>query len=113
LSSIAHEWFGDENKWSLIARENPQVDPNRLKIGQKLRMPAKNATAPSVKEEVADRESTYTVRSGDTLSKIARDYYGDISKWKAIYDANKSAIGSDPANLKPGMKLKLPSKSAS
>lgn len=115
MSSIAADWFGDANKWSLIAKENPTVDPAKLAVGQKLRLPSKDAKpAPvpaTVKEQTGGSSATaYTVRSGDTLAKIAREYYGDVSKWKLIYDANKSVIGSDPAALKPGMKLKLPPK---
>ena len=118
MSSIAEDWFGDPNKWSLIAKENPNIDPARLSVGQKLRLPSKDAkpatTATVVKEPTPSSPSgasTYTVRSGDTLAKIAREQLGDVAKWKAIYDANKRAIGSDPAALKPGMKLKLPPKS--
>lgn len=110
MSSIAEDWFGDASKWSMIAKENPVADPNRLSVGQKLRLPSKDAKPATVKEQAAPDtdQPHYTVRSGDTLSKIAREYYGDVAKWKAIYDANKSVIGSDPANLKAGMKIKLP-----
>lgn len=110
MSSIAESWFGDPNKWSLIARENPLVDPNRLAIGDKLRLPPKDAK-PAPVEKVVKNDATFTVRSGDTLAKIAREYFGDVAKWKAIYDANRSVIGDDPAALKPGMKLKMPPKS--
>lgn len=112
MSSIAEEWFGDKNKWSMIAKENPLVDPSTLHIGQKLRLPPKDAQPTKVKEQVAasgaSGPGTYVVRSGDTLAKIAREVYDDVSKWKTIYDANKSVIGDDPASLKAGMKLKIP-----
>lgn len=36
----------------------------------------------------------YTVKSGDCLWNIAKKYYGDGSKWKTIYNANKSTIES-------------------
>jgi len=107
-SSIAEAWFGDRNKWTLISKANPLVDFKRLQIGQKLRLPAKDAPVESIKEQVAADKTSYTVRPGDTLAKIARELYNDVSKWELIYDANKSTIGSDPADLKPGMKLKLP-----
>ncbi len=110
MTSIATEWFGDANKWSLIAKENPLADPNRLVIGQKLRLPSKDAKPAPVKEQAAANDSTFTVRSGDTLAKIAREYFGDVAKWTVIYDANRAVIGSDPAALKVGMKLKMPPK---
>lgn len=107
-SSIAEAWFGDKNKWTLISKANPLVDFRKLQIGQKLRLPAKDAPVESIKEQVAADKTSYTVRPGDTLAKIARELYNDVSKWELIYDANKATIGSDPADLKPGMKLKLP-----
>lgn len=108
MSSIAEDWFGDRNKWSLIAKENPLVDPSTLRIGQKLHLPPKDAQPAKVKEQVVPDKNTYIVRSGDTLAKIARELFNDVSKWEAIYNANKSVIGNDPANLKAGMKLTIP-----
>ena len=50
---------------------------------------------------------TYTVKSGDNLSKIAKKYPG--LSWKDIYEANKDQI-KDPDLIQPGWKLKIPSK---
>jgi len=52
---------------------------------------------------------SYTVVSGDTLSKIARNHYGDGAKWHQIYEANKATIGSDPDHIEVGQVLTLPS----
>ncbi|MGI4833112.1 MAG: LysM peptidoglycan-binding domain-containing protein [Janthinobacterium lividum] len=52
---------------------------------------------------------TYTVASGDTLSKIARDHYGDGAKWHQLYEANKAIIGSNPDHIEVGQVLTLPS----
>ncbi len=49
----------------------------------------------------------YTVQKGDTLSGIARKFYGDEAFWKKIQTANTHLIES-PENLQPGMKLMLP-----
>lgn len=51
---------------------------------------------------------TYTVVSGDSLSKIARNHYGDGMKWKQIYEANKAIIGADPDKIEIGQVLTLP-----
>jgi nucleoid-associated protein YgaU len=48
---------------------------------------------------------THTVRSGETLQKIAKQYYGGFSKWRWIADANR---GVDPSRLRLGQKLKIP-----
>jgi len=53
------------------------------------------------------RGENYTVKSGDTLSKIAKHYYDDASQWKRIYDVNRETI-SDPDLIRPGMKLYIP-----
>jgi len=51
---------------------------------------------------------TYTVVSGDSLSKIAKNHYGDANKWHQIYDANKGTIGSNPDKIEVGQVLQLP-----
>lgn len=50
---------------------------------------------------------TYTVKAGDTLSKIAKDVYGDASQWKKIHAANADLI-SNPDMIQPGWTLNLP-----
>ena len=50
---------------------------------------------------------TYTVKAGDTLSKIAKDTYGDASQWKKIQAANADLI-RDPDKIQQGWTLKLP-----
>lgn len=51
--------------------------------------------------------STYTVVSGDSLSQIAKRHYGDASKWKAIFEANRDLI-TNPDLIHPGQVLTLP-----
>ncbi len=50
---------------------------------------------------------TYTVKSGDTLSKIAKAHYGDASKYPKIFDANRKIL-SDPDLIQPGQVLTIP-----
>jgi len=50
---------------------------------------------------------TYTVQSGDTLSKIAKEHYGNASNYTKIFDANKDQL-TDPDKIKPGQVLKIP-----
>lgn len=50
---------------------------------------------------------TYTVKSGDSLSKIAKAQYGDASQWKRIYEANRDKI-SNPDLIHPGQEFTIP-----
>ena len=50
---------------------------------------------------------SYTVKSGDTLSKIAKQMYGDASEWKKIHAANKAQI-PNPDLIHPGDELTIP-----
>lgn len=67
-------------------------------------------------EQVDDRISVpqaqsasrfYTVKSGDTLSKIAKEQYGDASKYQAIFEANRPML-KDPDRIYPGQSLRIP-----
>ncbi len=51
---------------------------------------------------------SYTVKSGDTLMKIAREVYGSASHYKHILNANKDQLGEDGNKLRIGQVLRLP-----
>ncbi len=57
------------------------------------------AGAPSAK--------TYTVKSGDTLSKIAKEHLGNANAYMQIFEANRDQL-TNPDQIKPGQVLKLP-----
>jgi len=46
--------------------------------------------------------------SGDSLSKIAKHFYGDANKWRRIFEANQDIL-KDPDLIYPGQTLKIPS----
>ena len=66
-----------------------------------------SSTAPSAPGSDAGEE-TYTVKKGDSLSKIAKRVYGDAQQWRRIYEANRALIGDNPDLIHPGQALKLP-----
>jgi nucleoid-associated protein YgaU len=51
--------------------------------------------------------TTYTVKAGDNLSKIAKHFYGDPGKWKKIHAANADKI-PNPDLIHPGLQLTIP-----
>jgi nucleoid-associated protein YgaU len=53
------------------------------------------------------KAQTYTVQKGDSLSKIAKETYGDASKWRALFEANKDSI-KNPDLIYPGQVLTIP-----
>lgn len=55
----------------------------------------------------AANEQTYTVKKGDSLSKIAKRVYGDAQQWRKIHEANRDSI-ENPDLIYPGQVLKLP-----
>lgn len=50
---------------------------------------------------------TYTVSSGDSLSKIAKKFYNDGNQWPRIFDANRDIL-SNPDRISPGQHLRIP-----
>lgn len=93
-----------------IIDANPGVDPKRLQIGQKIKIPpppaasAANTGTPGAATQTANGEQIYTVVSGDTLTLIARKTGSTV---KAIRSANNLTTDS----IKVGQKLKIPKSS--
>jgi nucleoid-associated protein YgaU len=50
----------------------------------------------------------HVVKKNESLSLIAKQYYGDVKKWKKIYEANKQVVGANPDLIQPGMELVIP-----
>lgn len=74
--------------------------------------PATDAAHPAVPPALLGGDATETrhvVREGETLASIARHAYGDATRWKLLFDANRHVIGDNPAGLAPGLVLLVPS----
>jgi ABC-type amino acid transport substrate-binding protein len=105
-AALYEKWFGDEiPPYPLGAPDAEATDTARAE-------PAVNSAPADVRASGGPGEmvDTYVVQSGDTLSKIARKYYGDAwaTSWQRIYAANRDVIGEDPSRLKVGMTLGIP-----
>lgn len=57
--------------------------------------------------EEAEKAQFYTVLSGDTLGKIAKNYYGNAMKYPVIFEANKPML-NHPDKIYPGQVLRIP-----
>ncbi len=72
--------------------------------------PAPPRTPPAPTQTTAPRPAgtrRHTVQAGDTLSKLAQQYYGNRAKWRDIYAANRNVMKSE-TDLKIGQELKIP-----
>jgi nucleoid-associated protein YgaU len=49
----------------------------------------------------------YTVKSGDSLSKISREFYGNAGDYMKIFEANRDKL-DDPNKIQPGQELVIP-----
>ena len=66
---------------------------------------ANDLTAPVEPEE--PEPHYYEIVSGDTLGKIAKNFYGDASQYVKIFEANRNVI-EDPDKIYPGQKIVIP-----
>ena len=62
----------------------------------------------NVDPSLAPKEQVYTVAAGDSLSKIAKQFYGNANEYMKIFNANRDKL-NDPNAIKPGQQLVIPS----
>ena len=65
------------------------------------------AGQPAAQEAGAYQPRYYTIQSGDTLSGIAKEHYGDANRWNALFEANREVI-KDPDKIYPGQRIRIP-----
>jgi LysM repeat protein len=91
--------------WDQVKLVNPSLDDLTLELsvaqGQ-----AAAATAQSEQQSQAANQS-YTVKSGDTLSKISRHFYGNANEYMRIFYANRDKL-HDPDKIQVGQELVIP-----
>lgn len=66
-----------------------------------------SASVDTTAEKTGGGERTYTVERGDTLSHIAKQFYGKAGEWNTIFEANRDQL-DDPDLIKPGQVLRIP-----
>jgi nucleoid-associated protein YgaU len=73
------------------------VDPNTSDLTLNL----------TIDPSLAPKQQTYTVAAGDSLSKIAKHFYGNANDYTKIFEANRDKL-SDPNAIKVGQELLIP-----
>jgi nucleoid-associated protein YgaU len=84
--------------WTEIKRVNPAADD----ISADFPVDSNLKTTSNVTSM-----KTYTVKAGDTLSKISKQFYGNANDYMKIFNANRDKL-SDPDKIQPGQELKIP-----
>ncbi|HKA35090.1 MAG TPA: ABC transporter substrate-binding protein [Candidatus Binatia bacterium] len=87
--------------------KTPPADKSAAAADKSSASPAKAAAAGAAEPSGALPQE-YTVKAGDTLSKIAGQFYGSMQKWQKIYQANADAV-KNPDYIFIGQKLTIPS----
>jgi nucleoid-associated protein YgaU len=105
-----------DNKLFLKGTAKTKADSNR--IWDQIKLVDKNYSQDLMAEITYDTEApaatpaaqaakTYTVKAGDTLSKIAKQYYGNANSYMKIFEANKGLL-KDPDKIQVGQVLTIP-----
>ena len=103
----------NEKMPSVDTKANPVTMEENIKpIAKTVRaMPEKSQapviTASKLSKPAGQSDQQYTVRTGDTLSKLAERFYNSTSKWEKIFEANKDTV-KNPNYIYIGMKLVIP-----
>jgi nucleoid-associated protein YgaU len=93
----------DQPKPDSVTASPLKADFSNVQSGGSSTAPA----APPAMPAPATEDGTYTVVSGDSLSKIAQRQYGHAGRWREIYNANRDIV-DNPDLIYPGQTLKIP-----
>jgi len=96
-------------KVSITGRSTYQLEKDLLWDAIKKHTGWENEVAADIKVEKTDVFGVYTVKPGDSLSKIAKSAYDDAGKYMTIFEANKDQL-KDPNVIQPGQKLVIPNR---
>jgi LysM repeat protein len=94
----------DDLKKAVVALQD------QIRTGRQAAVPTSSAAyAQPVAAQAGHASSlkSYTVQTGDTLSRISQNVYGTTTRWQEIYNANRDQL-KNPHDLKVGMTLKVP-----
>jgi nucleoid-associated protein YgaU len=98
-----------------MAKKTPPAEAKAIPAQEKMRPVAKQIpastentiTTPVIAKPTKPGAQEYTVKLGDTLSKLADRFYSSMSKWEKIYEANRDTV-KNPHYIYVGQKLIIP-----
>lgn len=122
LFTIAQKVYGDGSLYRALFAYNSDRYPTAegIRSGNVLDVPPADFLKQRFPELIGGADPTtnnvraasaggsYTVREGDTLFDIARKQLGQASRWTELYEANRTTLGENLENLRPGVTLRLP-----
>lgn len=103
--------------WDAVKKVDPSFKDLHAEINVVPQAPQAKSAPPqqapvtpvSGTKPVAPKEQTYTVIKGDTLSKIAKEFYGNANAYMKIFNANRDQL-KDPDKIQIGQVLRIPPK---
>jgi nucleoid-associated protein YgaU len=101
--NLSMKFYGNSSQWRRILKANELENPDQIFVGQVLAIPGdSNESAVAISDKPP---TTYVVKPGDTLSVIAKKFYGDDKKMHYITEANSIQNANQ---ISVGMNLTIP-----
>lgn len=92
--------------WSRIKEVDPSYSDLTCDLTIDSSLPAPQSQAQAAAAG-ASGTRTYTVKPGDTLSKISKEFYGDPNRYQKIFEANRDKL-ENPDKIRAGQELSIP-----
>ena len=103
IKGIAPSADAKNKFWDQIKLVNPNTDD----ITAEINVDSSRAMGAAAGGGQSQGERTYDIKSGDTLSKISKEFYGNANEYMRIFYANRDKL-SDPDKIQAGQKLVIP-----
>ena len=107
IRGIAPSQDAKNKVWDQIKMADPNYSDLTADITVEQTASAGGAATGAATAATSASRRTYTVKPGDSLSKIAQQFYGSAQQYNRIFEANRDKL-SDPNKIQPGQELVIP-----